>query len=71
MVKGLRVENVYTLDLEDASISGTKCPCVKNEDSEVDKTVTRKGAGGLNCDLLKIILQLKINSQVVCLEYLS
>jgi len=25
----------------------------------------------LNCDPLKIILQLKLNSQVVCLEYLS
>jgi len=37
--------------------------------TEVDKIVTRKG--GLNCDPLKIILQLKINSQVVYLEYLS
>jgi len=36
---------------------------------EVDKIVTRKG--GLNCDPLKINLQLKINSQVVYLEKLS
>jgi len=33
---------------------------------EVNKIATRKG--GLNCDPLKINLQLKINSQVVYLE---
>jgi len=36
---------------------------------EVNKIVTRRG--GLNCDPLKINLQLKINSQVVYLEKLS
>ena len=36
---------------------------------EVNKIVTRKG--GLNCDPLKINLQLKTNSQVVYLEKLS
>jgi len=39
------------------------------EISEVNKIVIRKG--GLNCDPLKINLQLKINSQVVYLEKLS
>ena len=38
---------------------------------EVDKIVTRKGRGGLNCDPLKIILKLKSDSQVVYLEWLS
>jgi hypothetical protein len=33
MFKGLRVDNVYVLDLDDVSLSGAKCLMVKNEDS--------------------------------------
>jgi len=33
MFKGLRVDIVYVLDLEDVSSSGAKCLIVKNEDS--------------------------------------
>jgi len=33
MFKGLRVDNVYVLDLDDVSSSGAKCLIAKNEDS--------------------------------------
>jgi hypothetical protein len=33
MFKGLRVDNVYVLDLDDVSLSGVKCLMAKNEDS--------------------------------------
>jgi len=33
MFKGLRVDNVYVLDLNDVSSSGVKCLIAKNEDS--------------------------------------
>ena len=33
MFKGLRVNNVYVLDLDDVSSSGAKCLIAKNEDS--------------------------------------
>jgi len=35
MFKGLRVDNVYVLDLDDVSSSGVKCLTAKNEDSRL------------------------------------